>query len=398
MGTAQPSKPCSIPTRPFDKHGHRRSCFGAAVFLPRRKNHSSSTLVQLILLQDWQRVLIRANLFPHEVSKPCTIKLYGIYWKLLPLHLACALQPPPKVVSLLLTQGAASRPVERRKKMRLSVPSWNFSSLASPEDRKELLSTRDDYLDDQFSIDTTTTNHSYWIIRKDHYQQPNGSLVSLEQSIGDMTSIATRTIDDGTAIEASLDHFLDQTGVVLQLTANGGIVPMPVLPLSHLQDLTHSTESAPLEIQQESLLQAASETKTLLPIHIACLYQASPSVLQVLLQEYPMGVLSAVMGMLPIHLVAAGWTTEPLESSCLSTSIPSAMKVDDGNHSRTQALRVLIQALPESVTAKSAYHGMTPKEYVEENTEGLEKEECLEILVTQALQDLREKERGPTSE
>jgi hypothetical protein len=259
MGTAPPSKPCSIPSRPFDKHGRRRSCLGAVIMLPRRKIHHSSTLMQLVLLRDWQRVLIRVTLFPHEVNTSCIVQLYGIHWKLLPLHLACALQPPAKVVSLLLSPGAESTPVEQRKKIRL-VPAWNFSSPSSPEDQNELLTRRNEYEhQDDPSIVTTTTNHSEWI-KNDMY--PKGSLVSLEQSIGDMTSVGSPTVD-GTVLDTSLCNFLDKTGVILQLTESGGILPMPVL---QSQGTTSMTETS-LEFQQEPLLHAAAETKTVLPIH-----------------------------------------------------------------------------------------------------------------------------------
>lgn len=115
-------------------------------------------------------------------------------------------------------------------------------------------------------------------------------------------------------------------------------------------------------------------------IVVACLYQASPAVIQLLLQDYPMGALSAMMGMLPIHMVAVGWVLEPIKPQ----PIHSSMKIDDGTESNnTQALQVLVQALPESITAKSGYHGMTPLEYVEEHImEGSKKQECLILLRT----------------
>jgi hypothetical protein len=390
MGTAPPSKPQSVaPSRPFDKYGRRRSCLGAVILLPRRRNsHYSSpptTLMQLVLLKDWQRVLIRATLFPQEIKTPCTLKLYGIHWKLLPLHLACSLQPPPKVVSVLLSAGAASTPVEERKKLRF-VPSWKFtSSPTAPDDREDLLTTRNDdslYGDDgESSIVSTTTYNSAWV---QNDLVPKGSLMSMEQSIGDRmtTSCATRTVD-GTALDTSLCNFLDKTGVVLQLTESGGILPMPVI---QSKDTTSMTETS-LEFLQEPLLQAAAETKTLLPIHIACLYQASPSVIQLLLQDYPMGALSAIVGMLPIHFVAAGWSVEPFVSA---STFQSTMQIDDGTASNVvQSLRVLTQALPESLAAKSGMHGMMPMGYVEESMEGKKKEECMELL-QQAHDDYRQ--------
>ena len=87
--------------------------------------------------------------------------------------------------------------------------------------------------------------------------------------------------------------------------------------------------------------------------------------------------------MLPIHMVAVGWVLEPIKPSPGTSAIHSSMKIDDGTESNsTQTLQVLVQALPESIAAKSGNHGMTPLEYVEENMEGSKKEECLELLRT----------------
>lgn len=220
--------------------------------------------MQLVLLRDWQRVLIRASLFPREVNKPGIVKLYGVHWKLLSLHLACALQPPPKVVSLLLSASASSTPVEQRKKIRI-IPSWNFLSTSSPEDEKELLTTRDEYADlDDISIETTTTNHrgESWI-NNNNMSRLQGSLVSFEQSIGDWNSTASQTIG-GTALDASLCSYLDKNDVVLQLTESGGVSPMHAL---QSKDTLSMSEETSLEFQEEPLIQAATETKTMLPIH-----------------------------------------------------------------------------------------------------------------------------------
>ena len=49
------------------------------------------------------------------------------------------------------------------------------------------------------------------------------------------------------------------------------------------------------------------ERGALLPLHVACLYSASVSVLEALLQAYPLAALADVLGMLPIHWVAGGF-------------------------------------------------------------------------------------------
>jgi hypothetical protein len=92
-----------------------------------------------------------------------------------------------------------------------------------------------------------------------------------------------------------------------------------------------------------------------------------------------MGALSAIVGMLPIHLVAAGWSVEPFVSA---STFQSTMQIDDRTASNVvQLLRILTQALPESLALKSGMH--------EESMEGTKKEECMELL-QQAHEDYRQ--------
>jgi hypothetical protein len=87
------------PSRPCDKHSqHRHSWKVGSYLLPGRSRRlncdcKSFTMSQLILLQDWQRGLIRSFMFPNEISEPASIKIGDQKRKAFPLHLACALQP-----------------------------------------------------------------------------------------------------------------------------------------------------------------------------------------------------------------------------------------------------------------------------------------------------------------
>lgn len=382
MGAAPPSKPSTIPSRPFDREPHRRrSCLAHTMLPPPTKRNRSTTLIQLVLVQDWQRVLIRCTLFPHEISQTSIVNIRGIDWKVLPLHLACAFQPPTKVIAMLLQyhSGATSVPLERvrrRKRKFFKRVLQNVTNL-TPDDAKELLTTRGDYFDDA-SIGTTATKTEVRINNVMYY--PPGSLISHEESIGDVDGLSscgdtttTNTVDH-VMLETSLFNFLDKTGIVLQLSPSGGILPMPVQSKETASSTTTGDEdgSVKIELEYPSLLEAA-EANTILPIHIACLYKASPSVLLLLLQEHSMGALSAIMGMLPIHLVAAGWHLEPLASNTSNQVFEEPNAV--------QLLQVLANALPESLLAKSGNHAMTPMEYVEDvMMEGHRNEECLEYL------------------
>jgi hypothetical protein len=425
MGVTHSSQTYATPLRPFDKNGRQRSCLGGAIVLPRRprRNKSqlrsgASTLVQLILLQDWQRVLIRATLFPKEIHKSCVIKLYGIRWKVLPLHLACALHPPPKVVSVLSVGATATIPIQRASSTtRRRVRKWQFHSSINKyvEDQKELLCPSsvgqlENYSCSNFGDAATVTStnkknnfqnsstNNNKKTRHFHFQQQKSSafyqstrsLVSLEQSIGDMASAYTMDDDDSTSTqdfgddEYSTGDFLDKRGIILQLTPSGDILPMTMsLEPQDTSTTTYENEEetvAFMEFQSEPLIRAAAETQALLPIHIACLYQASSSVLEVLLQAHSMGALSAIVGMLPVHLVAVGWKAEPLVPAPSGGILAMAGEDDRSNSWTMQSLQMLVQAVPETVGARSSSHGLLPSEYIEKNPKDFNKEECISFL------------------
>ena len=100
MGTAPPSKPLSEPARPFKRKQHR-ACL-QNTFLPRPRK-DPTVLLHLISRREWQKVLIRVTLFPSEVTQRQKMTWYGVQWSLLPLHLACALEPPSEVITMLLS-------------------------------------------------------------------------------------------------------------------------------------------------------------------------------------------------------------------------------------------------------------------------------------------------------
>jgi len=99
----------------------------------------------------------------------------------------------------------------------------------------------------------------------------------------------------------------------------------------------------------------------LLPLHIACLYGASSSVLKILLEEYPRGSSVEVLGMLPVHMVAANWSLVATEKSPGFDS--------DGNYSvegfdlEKNRIAALVVCSPGSLFKNSSMHGLRPLEY-----------------------------------
>ena len=87
-------------------------------FLPQHSSKAGgaggSVLQQLILAQDWQRVLVRIDLFPHELKDPVKLKVYDLHLQIMPLPLVCALDPPEQVVQRMLELyvDAAAVPVQ----------------------------------------------------------------------------------------------------------------------------------------------------------------------------------------------------------------------------------------------------------------------------------------------
>ena len=432
MGTSALSKPCA-PQGACDRHNRRRFSCLPETFMPTGKRRfggrKSSILMELILLQDWQRVLIRSKLSPKEVSQPGLINFHGVDWLMFPLHLACALQPPPQVVATLLQYHpiASSLPLELRRKSKRAALSIRklriFDTCARSldlEEGKGLLSritrpNRNHWISqsnincDDFSIVTTSTAGKMFS-RKMYFYSREGTMESLAQSIegvnrddDNATSASWGTWDDraSTLPDSSLCSFLGKRGVALQLSPNGGILPIPI---QMSKETASTTDSGPIsdchskwEVPLAELL-AAGESKSLLPIHIACLYRACPMVLKLLLQEYSMGALSSAMGMLPIHLVSAGWSLKPLQTNSSTNSSCSTTENESYNFDASSALRVIVDASSESLFAKSINHGMTPREYVEEvMMDGDDRNRCNDVLL-QARRSLQQRhtQGGPS--
>ncbi|KAL3923828.1 MAG: hypothetical protein SGILL_001418 [Bacillariaceae sp.] len=474
--------------------------------VPTLNKSNMTVLMQLTLLRDWQRVLIRARLFGSEVSMVCTVKLFdNRKFQVLPLHVACALDPPPQVVEALLLQA----PTDMKKKTkktpqhvllddkeqaiaassisRLSlaaVPaicapnkkksskkskhsahkphrnSWKetiASTLLRPprEDQQELLqqsgssSVVDIYCDDDDSMleSRLASNGSVVDALTDLYAYSMEAAtlqpcMSPENSIGDVDdadhdhSICSTAEDSGSFHTSSEDvdedaehdplevvtddssilgSFLEQQGVVLQLTNSGNIQPLP-LPVQQLKSNKSPEEWSIIEpkpsgasssithtLSQQSSIFSDGITPTrctvaqdgekfiqalveegsqsqLLAIHIACLYGASPATMKVLLNAHPEGSLTVVHGMLPIHLVAANWKLPPipLSSNPATSATPSGLSSSllyselglKDEHSgedtlKRDRLKTLIDATPESAMAKSVRHDLQPLEYVQ---------------------------------
>jgi hypothetical protein len=456
MGQAPTSKPSAqpeAPSRPYHRSSKRSS---RRLLLPiHGSRREPRTMVQLILRQDWQKVLVRAKLFPHEIAQHVTMELYDLKLRLLPLHLACALDPPVAVVTLFLklNPGAAMYPIksvdnaslQNRKILRRPLRTLRKYKRLLQSSTKSLSSTNSGHslpgLSRRRRSEPQSEKCARGPMHADAIEVPEQSLLHrhsagrsmiskwrpyrhVEVSDSDESSFSGTTdhrddespklndLDNPSLVESyssssmASSSLADQKNVILQLSPSGGLSPFPV-GSQETDSTTETLSQAATTLQSrlfgiqwdltplwESMANPASPDNSLLPIHVAALYQASPSVLKQLLEAHPMGAVNSVLGMLPIHIVCAGWRLEPIFEPPPPPPSSTTKKGSDGpplqpfhhHHDRhpsriLEALALLREVLPESVRIRSGNHGMTPSEYISEAMEeGPQKQECLELL------------------
>ena len=377
-------------------------------------------MLQLISRQEWQKVLIRATLFPAEIAQRQKMTWYGVEWSLLPLHLACALQPPPPVIAMLLhfhsdtahDRMTRSRPTIKRRWRRLGKRRKTKSRKALESHNRvkknDTAPSSDEGEDSKGHVDTThvtdvnSTMDTERVRKKDAAQKAvkgRGSFdESLEDSAFDMDgngilhvfevsedetdsgaeqSVSTveykeppRLLDDFTAESSknSFQNFLGRRGLVLQLSSNGCLEPFPP---------TRTPLPSPPSGMRWNLEPLLSDADEILPLHIACLYRAAPQVVQLLLEAYPKGAQTPAMGMLPIHIACARFDL-PAPVAAPPRQVPFPM---EDEYDLVEDLKLLVKAFPESLDWPSEYNGMTPQMYIEETVdEGNYKNQCLHEL------------------
>lgn len=474
LSTAQPE----VPARPYKRNKPRRR----GLFSLRKNYCEPRTLVQLILLQDWQKVLVRAKLYPHEISQFISTEINGTPLQILPLHLVCALDPPVAVVTLFLKLNpqATMAPVNahhpkntesntssrRRKNKGLrkfssmkSITSGSTSPKPSlphlfrqarrqrSEPSISIFEHSDDLaiageLQEQSLLNRETVpsrkNVPRWgayyknfepsdcedstsLRGKDseEYPQPQPVQSDLE-SPSLVESFSSYSMASSSRQSASL---LDHRGTILQLSPSGSVTPFPIS--SRETDSTSETysqapptgKSSPLfdvrwdltPLLGASVVSEKSPDNSILPIHICILYHASPAVVRAIVENNPAGAVASALGMLPIHMVSAGWRMEPIvpklpplpesiesdKNGSTAKGIPLQRYHCQQEHHPSRVkeiLTILCKAIPDSTRIRSGQHGMTPAEYVAESMQGeSQREECLRLL--QPLDEDKDKEQ-----
>lgn len=297
------------PSKPYERNA-------SSLFRKRGTKKKNSTLLQLVARRDWQKVLIRATLFPAEITHKSKLTWYGTDWKVLPLHLACALKAPPTVIEKLL----------------------------------------------YFHIDTAslTMTKSRRLVRRRKFFKREAAKAIPEAVTTAKTDLSSSSHEEMQCEEDDDDD--DDSQVEIE-----------------------GTRSCRMEWNLDPML---AEADCLLPLHLACLYRAPSAVLKLLMDANPGAVKTMAFGMLPLHMLCAGFDIPPpIEAPADYMALTEEWRLADG-------IQVLVDAYPDALEIASENHGVTPREYIEETMEdGIIKTTCLATLGVEEVEEEEDKHK-----
>ncbi len=335
-----------------------------------------SKLVDLLVDKDWQSVINRCTTHPKEIYISQKVRLYGVDRKILPIHIACAMRPPVEIISVLL------RPDQITNMSTVKTPMKNFK-------KKSLRKGK--------TTETVPTMScpQQLILR-------SASTASEKDSAHEASPVTSKTAplspsNDNAVVEDNTSHssFHDDSSnfglfpdkenhhYALQITPSGEVKQISPSGKSNRSRLDLATESpfvhASLSHDEQPSAQSAL-ADDFLPIHIACLYRASPEVIELLIRCYPEGLeIKNKWGMLPIHVVcsnlsleppgitagklADNFTTKDYLNNLYSESMDSGEKWD-----MTRVVEMLVASCPQCVSMPSDnIEWFTPLEYATRN-------------------------------
>lgn len=385
MGAAPPSKlvpPLSAhPSRPYASHTINK-CLRDR-WIPSKGK--PSILQTLIWHQDWQRVLIRLNLYPQEAKEKWEINVYEMNLLVFPLHLVCALDPPCTVVQLCweLYPDAAGVPVETAKMHQTfwvkaknhHPPSWWHVRRNWKAWRSQRRGAFPVVEEDELSDSSIQQRQLLLPFVDDMDFEPDDDASSWSQ--GDDDDDEEESSDASSL--SSKHSFPTAKNVILQLSPDGGLAPL-LVNTSNDTNSTSSVASSEVSLFRvkwdlKPLWKQVADRGMLLPLHVAILFRSNPEVVNALVQFLPLAALSDVLGMLPIHWVAAGWTLPPLQPP---PTFPTSLDPKPGP---LATLHVLRRALPELIHIRSGNHGMLASDYIQECMDNNEyRDLCLRVL------------------
>jgi hypothetical protein len=362
---AAPSNPIAAapPTRPFAPRprSRRRWRIGAAAFPAVRDRHT--ILLRLIAHRDWQRVLIRATMFPSEISTFQQVDWNGEPWTILPLHLACALQPPKEVVEQLLNLGTTD--TASVVMARHADDAKNSPTAKSTKGRHRLLLLLLNHNNNKDADPSSTPAPA-----------PPHEKKCSTRPIKNVNVVQTGALTDDLE-ELGLDQPGDTFSMSSATDDDDGL-------LVHQREHTRHYELPCRTVTQP---EADEDGAGFLPLHVACLYRASTAVLSALTTAFPAAAqvpTSCGSSMLPIHICSAAAAHDclvlppPIDLPRTAVSIP--VQDEECSWDALSSLQLLAKVYPAGLAVRAA-NGMTPQRFVQESMEeGSYKGLCLDVV------------------
>mmetsp|Transcript_17128 Transcript_17128/g.20907 ORF Transcript_17128/g.20907 Transcript_17128/m.20907 type:complete len:616 (-) Transcript_17128:217-2064(-) len=373
-----------------------------------KKNHSfhnkSSSLVDLIVNRDWQKLIIATTTHQKEIFVTHKVRLFGVDRKVLPLHLACAMCPPVEAIEALLRCDKSfftvRTPMKNHKKKGNRVSHSNIHNHAAPI---PIPPTR------QESYRTSQTSQHSSSEKEDSHDSPPIALTPTTEPLSSFDASCDGSDSDSLSVpaisaETSGNVFFSEKkrDFALQLTPSGDIRQIS----SSGQYCMYPSDSAEspfvyvTQSEEEKTNYQSRLADDFLPLHIACLFKASPAVIDLLIKAYPEGVEKKnKWGMLPIHIICANLAMEP-------PKIAAKKAVDDFTARRhlnnlyadtiserndvwgiESIIELLVDAFPPSLnTSSDNIEWLTPIEYLGRNFPfGHEREHLLNLLKNKRL-------------
>lgn len=358
-----------------------------------------SSLVDFIVNKNWQKVLIHSSTHPKELFVSHKVRLYGVDRKVLPLHLACAMQPPIEVIVAMLRQDDAlisvrTPMINHKKKVTIrrdrslglkQKSSSDFTPMSYPQ---QLILSRGN--SSSFSEKDASVSSYIDPVRSVSMLSEEG--VSPASNIDGCESV---TVHDDSWHSNNFFPDKENNKYVLQLTPSGEVKHISPNGKSLRAVVTESPfihASASLE---ENAPAQAAFADDFLPLHIACLFRASPAVIELLIKSHPDSVeCRNKWGMLPIHIVCANISLESPVIAASKVMEDYSTKqylnnlymdsMSDGNirWEIEKVVQMLINAFPHSVNIPSDnIEWYTPLEYASRNLpQGHSKDEVISIF------------------
>jgi len=286
--------------------------------------------------------------------------------RVLPLHLVCAFDPPTMLVETLLRHyvDASALPIcvggkTKKRKLLRRVRSWKKGV-----HRRVLRSVKNEErhienpMDDEKLLGNNEDKDPAYYTTQEGSQVKNFTFVD----------------EDTNGVESKMTSVQEEEGVLFRIAKPD--VEEPEHPIK-----SKSTDSTSGDSDEKTFYNVDWDLSPLfdfvvtygelLPLHVACLYRASTPSVEQLVAAFPNALLTPVIGMLPIHLVSAGWSVRNHSLVKSQSAAPVTLSL----------LECLAKAAPGALRIKSGNHGMTAWNYIDEYMEGEHRGKALTMLV-----------------